>query len=40
MITGVVQYGEGRIRLKVVGLQGRQQESNAAAFGAAFTLAV
>jgi clan AA aspartic protease len=29
MITGVVQFGEGRIRLKVKGLHGREQEIEA-----------
>ena len=29
MITGVVQSGEGRIRLKVKGRQGREQEVEA-----------
>src|SRR6266446_2956412 len=29
MITGVVQFGEGRIRLKVKGLRGREQEVEA-----------
>jgi clan AA aspartic protease len=29
MITGIVQFGEGRIRLKVKGLRGREQEVEA-----------
>jgi clan AA aspartic protease len=29
MITGVVQFGEGRIRLQVKGLRGREQEVEA-----------
>jgi hypothetical protein len=29
MITGVVQAGEGRVRLKVKGRQGREQEIEA-----------
>ena len=29
MITGVVKYGEGRVRLKVIGAQGRELEVEA-----------